>query len=69
LGLSLIGQTVKEKTTTKLNGQNIHIRSIDAADTLIRKRIVAQEPCVQIAKANLRVEHRQESSPTFRVHV
>jgi len=53
----------------KLNVQHIHIRSTDAVDTLIEDRIIALQPRLQIEEANVRLEHRREISPAFRVHV
>jgi ribosomal subunit interface protein len=53
----------------KLNVQHIHIRSTDAVDTLIEESIIALQPHLQIEEANVRLEHRRESSPAFRVHV
>ena len=53
----------------KLNVQHIHIRSTDAVDTLIEDRIIALQPRLQIEEANVRLEHQQESSPAFHVHV
>ena len=53
----------------KLTVQHFHIRSIDAVDTLIEERIMALQPRLQIDEANVRLEHRRESSPAFRVHV
>ena len=53
----------------KLNVQHIYIRSTDAVDTLIENRIIALQPRLQIEEANVRLEHRREISPAFRVHV
>jgi ribosome-associated translation inhibitor RaiA len=53
----------------KLTVQHFHIRSIAAVDTLIEERIIALQPRLQIEEANVRLEHQQESSPAFRVHV
>ena len=53
----------------KLSLQHIHIRSSDAVDTLIEERVIALQPRLQIDEANVRLEHRQETSPAFRVQV
>ena len=69
LGLRLIGQTAHKRETMKLTVQHFHIRSTDAVDTLIEERILALQPRLQIEEANVRLEHRREISPAFRVHV
>lgn len=53
----------------KLTLQHHNLRSTDELDSLIEERILALQPRLQIDEANVRLEHRQESSPPFRVHV
>jgi ribosome-associated translation inhibitor RaiA len=53
----------------KLALEHHHLRSTDALDSLIEERILALQPRLQIDEANVRLEHRHESSPAFRVHV
>lgn len=53
----------------KLTLEHHHLRSTDTLDSLIEERILALQPRLQIDEANVRLEHRQESSPAFRVHV
>lgn len=53
----------------KLTVQHFEIRSTDAVDTLIEERILALQPYLQIDEANVRLEHRREISPAFRVEV
>lgn len=53
----------------KLTVQHFDIRSTNVVDTLIEERILALQPRLQIDEANVRLEHRHEISPAFRVHV
>ena len=53
----------------KLTLEHHHLRSTDELDSLIEERILALQPRLQIDEANVRLEHRREFSPAFRVHV
>lgn len=53
----------------KLTLQHHNLRSTDELDSRIEERILALQPCLQIDEANVRLEHRHESSPPFRIHV
>jgi ribosomal subunit interface protein len=53
----------------KMTVQHFDIRSTNVVDTLIEERILALQPRLQIDEANVRLEHRREISPAFRVHV
>ena len=53
----------------KLTLEHHHLRSTDELDSLIEERILALQPRLQIDEANVRLEHRRESSPAFCVHV
>ena len=53
----------------KLTVQHFDIRSTQVVDALIEDRILALQPRLQIDEANVRLEHRREISPPFRVHV
>ncbi len=57
------------KHNMKLTLEHHHLRSTDELDSLIEERILALQPRLQIDEANVRLEHRRESSPAFRVHV
>jgi len=45
----------------------IHMKT--ALLTLLEDRIIAPQPRLRIEEANVRLEHRRESSPAFHVHV
>jgi ribosome-associated translation inhibitor RaiA len=53
----------------KLTVQHFDIRSTNDVDTLIEERILALPPRFKIDEANVRLEHRLDLSPAFRVHV
>jgi ribosomal subunit interface protein len=53
----------------KLNVQHFDIRSAHVLEGFIEKRILALQPDLQIDEANVRLEHRREASPAFRIHV
>jgi ribosome-associated translation inhibitor RaiA len=53
----------------KLTVQHFDIRSTNVVDTLIEERILALQSRLQIDEANVRLEHRREVSPAFRVRV
>lgn len=53
----------------KLTLEHHHLRSTDELDSLVEERILALQPRLQIDEANVRLEHRRESSPAFHVHV
>lgn len=45
------------------------IRSTNGLDSWIENRIFSLQPRLQIDEANIRLEHRRESSPAYRVQV
>jgi ribosome-associated translation inhibitor RaiA len=53
----------------KVTLEHHHLRSTDELDSLIEEQILALQSRLQIAEANVRLEHRQENSPAFWVHV
>jgi ribosome-associated translation inhibitor RaiA len=53
----------------KLTVEHHHLPSTHELDSLIEERIIALQPRLQIDEAKVRLEHRRECSPAFRVHV
>ena len=53
----------------KLTLQHFSIRSTDALDSWVENCIFSLQPRLQIDEANIRLEHRRETSPAYRVHV
>jgi ribosome-associated translation inhibitor RaiA len=53
----------------KLTLQHFSVRSTDALDSWVETRIFSLQPRLQIDEANIRLEHRREISPAYRVHV
>ena len=57
------------RTNMKLTLQHFSIRSTNALDAWVEDRIFSLQPRLQIDEANIRLEHRREASPAYRVHV
>lgn len=55
--------------TMKLTVQHFNVRSTDALDSWVEQQIFSLQPRLQIDEANIRLEHRRETSPAYRVHV
>lgn len=53
----------------KLTLQHLSIRSTDTLDSWVENHILSLQPRLQIDEANIRLEHRRERSPAYRVHV
>ena len=53
----------------KLTLEHFSVRSTNALDSWVEDRVFSLQPKLQIDEANIRLEHRRESSPAYRVHV
>jgi ribosome-associated translation inhibitor RaiA len=53
----------------KLTLEHFSIRSTNALDSWVENRIFSLQPRLQIDEANIRLEHRRETSPAYRVQV
>jgi len=53
----------------KLTLKHMDIRSTNVVDTFVEERILSLQDRLQIDEANVRLEHRRETSPAFRVHI
>jgi len=53
----------------KLTLQHFCVRSTDALDSWVENCIFSLQPGLQIDEASIRLEHRRETSPAYRVHV
>ena len=53
----------------KLTLQHFSVRSTDSLDSWVENRIFSLQPKLQIDEANIRLEHRRETSPAYRVRV
>jgi len=53
----------------KMTLQHFSVRSTDSLDSWVETRIFSLQPRLQIDEANIRLEHRRETSPAYRVHV
>lgn len=53
----------------KMTLQHLSVRSTNTLDSWVEDRIFSLQPRLQIDEANVRLEHRREASPAFRVQV
>lgn len=53
----------------KMTVQHINVRSTDSVDSLVEDRILALQPRLEIEEARVRLEHRYDLSPPFRVSI